>query len=94
MPLAATPMSTPKQKSLPLSSLLFVDEFNGPRSGLPKDASIPPEPEHGRSDGLFYVYSRGGFHAWNIFRIGATATCEIVARVLSDAPRQKGAGLS
>jgi serine/threonine protein kinase len=73
--------------------LVHVDEFNDPRIGLPRDVNIPHDPDRGRSDGVFFVYSPGGWHAWGIHDIRSEGTCEIVARVLSDNPRKTAASL-
>jgi serine/threonine protein kinase len=73
---------------LRLPRLVHADEFNGPRTGLPKDVNIPHDPSHGQSDGVFFVYSPGGWHAYPVDRIPSDGTCEVVARVLSENPRK------
>ena len=70
---------------LPPTSLVHVDEFNDPRSGLPRDLNIPHNPDHGRSDGVFFVYAAGGYwYGWNIHDIRSDGTCQVVARVLRE----------
>jgi hypothetical protein len=71
--------------------LVHVDEFNDPRIGLPRDVNIPHDPVHGRSDGVYFVYSPGGFNGWNIHGIPSHGTCEVVARVLSEHPSKNAA---
>jgi hypothetical protein len=79
-----------ERMSLPPTRLVHVNEFNNPRSGLLKDLNVPHDPDHGQSDGVYYVYSRGGWHGWNIHRIPADGTCEVVARLVSDDPGKGG----
>ncbi len=71
--------------SLPLTRLVRVREFNGPR-----DVSLENAP-HGRSDGVYFVESPGGFHAWNMDNIRSAGTLDVVARLLSEDPRKTGA---
>ena len=67
---------------LPLTRLVQVREFNGPR-----DVSLENSP-HGRSDGVYFVESQGGFHSWNMDNIRSAGTLNVVARVLSEDPRK------
>jgi Sulfatase-modifying factor enzyme 1 len=87
---AASPLKPAEKTPLPPTRLVHVDEFNGPRSGLPRDPDVPHDPGHGQSDGVFFVYSPGGFHAWDIHGVGTDCTCEVVGRVLSNDPRRAG----
>ncbi len=73
--------------------LAFVEEYDGPRTGLPRDVNIPHDPEYGRSDGVFFVYSAGGWRTRGIHEIRSDGTCEVVGRVLSEDPRKTAASL-
>jgi serine/threonine protein kinase len=66
----------------------FVDEFGSGRRGLPADPNIPHELNHGRSDGVFFVYSEGRFHGLLLHNFVPDSTCEVVGRVLSTDPRR------
>jgi serine/threonine protein kinase len=87
---AAFPLKPAEKTPLPPTRLVHVNEFNDPRSGLLKDLSVPHDPDHGQSDGVYYVYSAGGWHGWNIDGIPADGTCEVVARLVSDDPSNGG----
>jgi serine/threonine protein kinase len=80
-----------EKMSSPSIHVVHVDEFNNLRTGLPKDINIPHDPNHGQSDGVYFVYSPGGWHGWNIHEIRSDGTCEVVARVLSDHPTREAA---
>jgi serine/threonine protein kinase len=71
--------------------LVYVDEFDNDRRGLPRDLAVPHEPKHGRSDGVYYVYAGGGQQNWNVRRVDSEGTCEVVARVLSQNHEQNAA---
>ena len=83
-PRAALPLNLAKKTSVSLTRIVHVDGFNGPQHGLLKDLNIPHDPNHGRSDGVFFVYSPGGWSAWNLHAIRSEGTCEVIARVLSE----------
>jgi serine/threonine protein kinase len=90
-PHAALPLDLAKKTSISLTRIVHVDEFNGPQHGLLKDLNIPHDPNHGRSDGVFFVYSPGGWSAWNLHAIRSEGTCEVIARVLSENPSKTAA---
>ncbi len=56
-----------------------------------KDLNIPHDPNHGRSDGVFFVYSPAGFYGWDMHDIRSDGTCEVVGRVVSEDPKKTDA---
>ena len=86
-PIAAAPLKPAEKIWLQITKRVHIDEFNIPRTGLPSDVNVPYDPNHGRSDGVFFVYSG----LWNIHGFRSDGTCEVVARVLSDNPRKTAA---
>ncbi len=86
MPPAARPSKPVGKMSSPNTRLVHVDEFNGPQRGFLKDLEIPHDPNHGRSDGVYFVYAPGGWRTWVIHDIPSDGTCEVVARVSSKDP--------
>ena len=89
---AALPLKHAGSKlSPPTTRLVHVEEFDGPQHGLLRDLSVPHDPNHGQSDGVFFVYSAGGLYVWSMHGIGSGGTCEVVARVLSEDPRKTAA---
>ena len=94
-PLPATPAtlsSKPTENtSLLPTRLVYFDEFDNPQTGLLKDLNVLHDPNHGQSDGVYFVYAPGGWRGWNIRRIHAEVTCEVVGRVLGEDPRKAAA---
>jgi serine/threonine protein kinase len=68
--------------------IVLVDEFDSDQKGLLRDLDTSPVPDHGRSDGVYYVYSNGGWMGWNITDFASDSTCEVLGRVLNDDPRK------
>ena len=92
----AAPLELAAKTPLPPTRLVYADEFGGPRSESARDPDISRGLSHaspGQSDGVHFVYSPQGWHAWPIHGIRTDGTCEVVSRVLSDNPSKTAAWL-
>ena len=87
----ATPRKPAEKRSLSPPRLSYVNEFNKRQTGLLKQLGMPHNPNHGESDGVFFVYGADGqWFAYDIHGIPSDGTCEVVARVLRQDPRTTG----
>ncbi len=76
--------SAPVRKvSVPPTRAVYVNEFDGPQTGSPRETTTPHNNDHGRSDGVFFFYAAAGLWFFEHAPIHSDGTCEVVGRVSS-----------